>query len=281
MKELLSLAEARRCAVGSFNVYSRETARGAIAASLRTREPIVVAFGAAYLINMDFPEIAAEVRNFIGRSEIPVALHLDHCRDLDLIRKALDAGFSSVMFDGSALHFAENAEKTAAAVALAEGYGASVEGELGSLSAGEGSQEGGADDVQKFTDPVQAKDFVALTGVDALAVSIGTVHGFYKGKPDIRTEILDSIRGATDIPLVLHGGSGTPERILLDCIAKGIRKINVNTELSFHTVSRMASAIAANPNIHLSALMLKQIEYFEEAVVTYIELFSLRRDAGE
>jgi fructose-bisphosphate aldolase class II len=276
MKPLLAEAASRGTAVGSFNVYSRETVRGAVNAAVRSSEPIILAFGAAYLEQLSFEEIAGDVRRAAGAAAVPAALHLDHCRDLDVVRAALDSGFTSVMYDGSALPFAENVRKTAEAVRLAAAYGASVEGELGSLAAGAGTNEGSAADIQLFTDPGQAERFAAETGVDALAVSIGTVHGFYKAAPDIRIDILAAIGGRTRVPLVLHGGSGTPERILIDCIRSGIRKINVNTELSAYTVSGLGEAIKENPSIHLSRLASRETALFEEIVSKYIELFGLR-----
>ena len=280
LKSLLAEADAAGRAVGSFNAYSRETARGVLAAARRSGSPVALAFGAAYLRNLDFPEIAAEARREAEAADVRFALHLDHCSDAELVRRALDAGFTSIMYDGSALPFAENAANTAAVVRLAEGYGASVEGELGSIGAGGGSAEGAGAGPEALTDPGQAAGFVDATGVDALAVSIGTVHGFYKAAPRIRLDVLEAIRAATPIPLVLHGGSGTPEPILLACMERGIRKINVNTELSRYTVAKLAEEIAAHPAIHLSELSLLQIEFFAEAVAPFIELFSLRRGKG-
>lgn len=277
LSPLLREAASSGSAVGSFNVYSRETARGALLAARRAGASIALSFGAAYLNNLSFEEIAAEAMREANAADLRFCLHLDHCSDLDLVRRALDAGFTSVMFDGSALPFSQNVSRTAEAVRAAATYGASVEGELGALAAGSGSTEGRADDRELLTDPRSAAAFVEETGVDALAVSIGTVHGFYKGVPNIRLDVLEAIRDAVRVPLVLHGGSGTPEPVLEACIERGIRKINVNTELSFHTVGRLADAIVNDRSIHLSKLSLLQIEFFAEAVAPFIELFGRRR----
>ena len=177
------------------------------------------------------------------------------------------------MYDGSALPFEENAANSKLVADYAHAKDVSVEAELGSLALGEHSNETDIDHGQAYTDPVKAKEFVEITGIDALAVSIGTVHGMYKGTPNIRVDILKEINAAVSVPLVLHGGSGTPEEILLECIDNGICKINVNTEISQYTVKKLGNIISQEPNTHLSKLTLLQSEYVSEIVEKYMELF--------
>ena len=178
------------------------------------------------------------------------------------------------MYDGSALDFEENVKNTQTVCKMAHEKNVSVEAELGSLALGAYSNETDIDHGQAYTDPAKAKEFVERTGVDALAVSIGTVHGMYKAKPNIRIDILEKIAKEVSIPLVLHGGSGTPEETILKCIENGICKINVNTEISQYTVGKIAAKIAEEPNTHLSKLTLLTEEYVSEIVEKYIKLFA-------
>ena len=159
-----------------------------------------------------------------------VVLHLDHAKDYDEIRKAIDAGYSSVMFDGSSLPLKENILGTKRVVAYAKKYGVSVEAELGTVG---GTEDGiaVAQDEVRYTDPADAVEFVKQTGIDALAVAIGTNHGQYKSKTNINFERLKEIKDVVDIPLVIHGGTGVKEEDVKKVIDLGIRKFNVGTEL--------------------------------------------------
>ncbi|BEU86647.1 ketose-bisphosphate aldolase [Selenomonas sp. TAMA-11512] len=272
LKEILTPAYAEHYAVGSFNCYSYETFRGVIAAGEETGTPVIAAFGAAYLANMSLETAHAIVASLAKEASVPVCFHLDHCSDMHVIYRAIKAGFGSVMYDGSMLPFAENVANTRTVCQVAHACGVSVEAELGSLAVGADSHEGRAEDVEQYTDPQAAREFVDSTEVDALAVSIGTVHGLYKGNPDIRTDILEEIHRAVDVPLVLHGGSGTPEDDLHACIARGIAKINVNTEISSAVVAQTAELLTSEKP-HYSVLSLRQTDYVKTAVKKYIGIF--------
>ncbi|MBR5468014.1 MAG: class II fructose-bisphosphate aldolase [Firmicutes bacterium] len=274
LKTILEGTREDKRAVGSFNVYSYETIQGVAAAVKKADKDAIISFGASYLVNMSLETVVAIVKEVADSLDKNVALHLDHCNNLEIIKKAIDAGFTSVMYDGSALEFEENVANTKTVCEMAHAKNVSVEAELGSLALGEHSNETDIDHGQAYTDPANAKEFVERTGVDALAVSIGTVHGMYKGTPNIRVDILEAIAKEVSIPLVLHGGSGTPEETILKCIDNGICKINVNTEISQYTVAKIAAKIAAEPNTHLSKLTLLQSEYVSEVVYKYIELFN-------
>ena len=271
LKTILSGNEKK--AIGSFNIYSYETIHGVLKAVEKTEMPAIISFGASYLKNMSLETVRYIVEEGVKDIKADVALHLDHCSDMEIIKAAIDAGFTSVMYDGSALPFEENVKNSRSISNLAHANGVSVEAELGSLALGEHSNETDIDHGQQYTDPDNAVDFVNMTGVDALAVSIGTVHGMYKAEPNIRVDILKAIAEKVSIPLVLHGGSGTPEEKILECIDNGIRKINVNTEISQYTVKKMADKLAEEPNTHLSKLTLLQSDYVSEIVEKYIRLF--------
>jgi len=269
--ELLREAQRGRYAVGSFNVYNYETIRGVVEAARELGYGTIVAFGEAYLPNMEMDEVAALVRSMAGRVEVPLVLHLDHCKSFDNVVKALRAGFTSVMFDGSSLPFEENIRKTAQVVAMAHAVGVSVEAELGALAGGEFSNEEAGEEI--YTNPAQAAEFVAKTGIDALAVSIGTVHGMYKGTPRIDVGVLKKIAACVEIPLVLHGGSGTPEEVVRECIRNGIAKINVNTEISYYTVEQVKALLQSGKSPHLSQVALKEVGWVKQVVTKYATMF--------
>ena len=259
-------------AVGSFNVYNYETMRGAADAARELSQPLIIAFGEKYMENMPLEAAYSIVNALLGHADVPVCLHLDHATNMDNVYRAIKAGFGSVMYDGSALPFEENMKNTKRICEVAHTCGVSVEAELGSLAAGAHSHEGTADDKEIYTDPANAKEFVDFTGVDALAVSIGTVHGLYKGEPSVRVDILKQLNDMLGIPLVLHGGSGTPEDIIKDCIKNGISKININTEISMHVIEQTTRLLAENQP-HYSVLSLRQAEWAKEIVVKYARLF--------
>ena len=275
LQEILAPADEGGYAVGAFNCYNYETFRGCIAAGEEMGTSVIAAFGAAYLTNMSLDTAHAIVASLAYEACVPICLHLDHCRDMNVIFRAIKSGFGSVMYDGSALPFAENVANTRMVCQVAHACGVSVEAELGCLAVGVDSHEGRAEDVEQYTDPQAAREFVTATEVDALAVSIGTVHGLYKGKPHIRTDILEEIHRAVDVPLVLHGGSGTPEGDLRACIARGIAKINVNTEISSAVVAQTAQ-ILVQEKPHYSALSLRHVDDVKAAVKKYISMFGKR-----
>jgi len=274
LSTILDEAYKGKYAVGSFNVYNYETIRGAVDAVQELSAPLIIAFGEKYLENMPLDCVHAIVSAQLRDSDVPVCLHLDHCVNMDNVFRAIKAGFGSVMYDGSALPFEENMKNTKRVCEVAYACGVSVEAELGSLAAGTNSHEGTADDKEIYTDPASAKEFVDFTGVDALAVSIGTVHGMYKGKPNVRVDILKQLNEHLGIPLVLHGGSGTPEDIIKDCIKNGISKININTEISMHVIEQSAKLLSEEKP-HYSVLSLKQMQWAKEVIVKYAKLFGI------
>ncbi len=260
-------------AIGSFNVYSYETIRGVLEAGADKSAPVIVAFGERYLDTMDCQTVSAIARAVSTNVDVEYALHLDHCKSLDHCYQAMAAGFTSIMYDGSVLPFEENVANTTAVCAVAHALGIGVEAELGSLAAGLHSQEAEENASHVYTDPGQAHDFVERTGVDALAVSIGTVHGAYKGEPNIRLDVLEAISAVVAVPLVLHGGSGTPGDTIHACIRQGIRKINVNTEISAHAMNGLRQYVAARSDVHLSTISRVVIDGVKECVGRYIDLF--------
>lgn len=273
MKEILDDAKSAKYAIGSFNVYNYETIKGVLESIQESNFPGIISFGEKYLENMHFESVYSLVNSLSKDIEVPVVLHLDHCSNLENVYKAIKAGFTSVMYDGSSLSYEENVLNTVKVVEIAHACNVSVEAELGSLAAGVDSHEGRLDDKEIYTNPLMAKEFVDRTKVDALAVSIGTVHGMYKGTPNIRVDILNKIKEKVDIPLVLHGGSGTPEDVIVECIKNGICKINVNTEISVYTIEKIKKLLCNEQKYHLSEISLIEVKFIKEVVAKYMKLF--------
>jgi fructose-bisphosphate aldolase class II len=272
LTDLLTPAYKQRYAVGAFNVYNYETVKGVIAYAAETNTPLIIAFGEKYLKNMSLPTVKAIVDGLTSGLEIDICLHLDHCSSLENICRAIQAGFTSVMYDGSMLSFEKNLKNTKKVCDIAHACDISVEAELGSLASGAHSHEGSAADIEKYTVPALAKEFIDYTKADALAVSVGTVHGLYKGEANIRIDILEEINRLLGIPLVLHGDSGLSAGIIKKCISNGISKININTELSIHVVENTKKLLNQN-TMHYSQLSLTQIDFVKEIVEKYTTLF--------
>lgn len=271
LKEVLQIAEENNMTIGAFNMHNLEMLPAIIRSTKKSGTPIIIqtSVGTAKYIGMN---VVVNVCKTIANEEgYDVCLHLDHCTDTDEIKEAIDAGFSSVMFDGSALDFKENILKTKEVVEFAHRKGVSVEGELGSLS---GVEEDMNHDKSHFTDPAKAKEFVEKTGVDALAVSVGTAHGSYKAKTNIDFELLKNINNNVSKPLVIHGGTGVKDEHIKLCIENGVRKFNVGTELLVGwTVVAREMFNESEDNASLRNNIIPCNERVQEKVEEKIELF--------
>ena len=231
MKQILLDAKEKHYAVPAFDVSNYEMMRAVLETCEEERSPAIL-MG----LSVDLADRGMELLHGMAKAasdcfDIPVCMHFDHATDIEMIKKACDLGFSSVMFDGSVLPFAENAEKTAQVVEYAHARGISVEAELGHVGNGAigGLGETGTDTDpgESLTVPSEVTEFVNITDVDALAVAIGTAHGVYQKTPELRIDRLDEIVAVCDRPLVLHGGSGTPRDQMENAIRHGITKINI------------------------------------------------------
>lgn len=267
-KEMLAAAQAGQYAVAAFNVYSLETLQAAIQAAEQENQPVIIALGERYFGTVDVEGFAALTKTLAEKASVPVSLHLDHAYEKQSIVRAIACGFSSVMYDGSKHELAQNIAYTKEIVALAHQAGVSVEAEIGSTARGAFSDE--EEGTGALTDPASAKEFVDQTGVDFLAASIGTVHGMYTGEPDIKLGLLDDIRQAVGVPLVLHGGSGTPDDTMKQAVAKGICKVNVNTEVSLAATSYLKQA--ADQPMHLSDMMAGMQQAITPVMARFVRL---------
>ncbi len=229
LKEILKDAEERKYGVGLFNMLNLEMARGIIEAAEEEKSPLILGVAEVHLPLIPF-DYACMIMNKIAReASVPVCLHFDHGTDFDKIKAAIDGGFTSVMYDGSALPYEENIANTKEISTIAHAKGVSVEAELGHV----GGAEGGADDgiEEMYTRVDQVNDFIERADIDALAVAIGTAHGQYKKKPKLDINRLADIYAISKKPLVLHGGSGLSDDDFRNTIKNGIRKVNICTEM--------------------------------------------------
>ena len=232
LSEILQLAEAEGKAVGAFNTPNMTSLGAVISAAEELNEPVIIMHAQVHeelgLCKMD--EIAPVMLFFADRAKVPVCVHLDHGEDLDYIKRGLDIGFTSVMYDGSNLENKLNFANTHIAVSLAAKTGASVEAEIGSMGARESGAAGKNESI--YTNPDAAKEFAENTGIDALACAFGTAHGIYLKEPKLDFNRLEKIKKLVDIPLVMHGGSGVSHEDYKKVISLGIRKINYYTYMS-------------------------------------------------
>ena len=228
VKEMMGKGRKEGYAIGAFTIWSLESAQAVLTAAKNTGTDVILMAGSneeAFAGSFDaITKLAQIAHQQIGGN---AALHLDHATRYEDVCRAIDSGFSSVMIDASALPFDENVALTCKVVEKAHPYGIAVEAELGRLVGSEGITSSVE---EAYTVPAEAEKFVALTGVDSLAVSIGTAHGFYKFPPKLNIQRLESIAELVSIPLVLHGGSGTPDEMVKAAIRSGIAKVNICTE---------------------------------------------------
>ncbi len=228
LNDILPAAQKEHYAVGLFNTIDTDMLEAAISAAEEMRSPIIIGTAEILLPYGELQLIAPSVISAAKRASVPVVVHYDHGLTFDRCMEALKLGFSSIMFDGSAGDTAENLAATREIVKIAHSFGASVEGEIGHVGNAD-SNDGDNDNM--YTSPEEAVEFVKATGVDALAVAIGTAHGAYKTKPRLDISRLAQIRSAVDTPLVLHGGSGLSDDDFKNTIANGIAKVNIFTDL--------------------------------------------------
>jgi fructose-bisphosphate aldolase class II len=222
MNEILPAARREHRAVGAFNIANYETARAVLQAAEAEAQPVIIQLYMRLFDSTKAYDLAGTLIRLAERANVPVALHLDHGDNLTQVENALKWGYTSVMYDGSRLPYDENVANTRIAVEMARKAGASSEAEIGHVAQG---------DETALTQVDEAVRFAEATGVDSLAVSIGTAHGYYKAEPKLDIERCRAIADALpNVPLVLHGGSGTPLADVRRSIEAGIAKINIATE---------------------------------------------------
>ncbi|MBO8127562.1 MAG: class II fructose-bisphosphate aldolase [Firmicutes bacterium] len=272
LNEILPAAKANHYGVGAFNVIGEPFICGAITAAEKEASPIIIAFAEVHESYVPLEFVAEMVKYWAQRARVPVALHLDHAKNVDTIIRAIRAGFSSVMYDGSTTPFADNVKITQKVVAIAKPVGVTVEAELGILTGVEEVAEGKRPTEDFYTDPEQAAEFVEKTGCDALAVSIGTAHGMYTWETMLDFNRLQKISELVSVPLVLHGGSGLSSNDFRTAISKGISKVNVFTECALAAGRAVREAVNDNSKSFPDFCQLGQ-KAIEDLVRSKIRIF--------
>ena len=249
MNEFLPKAKANKFAVGQFNMNNLEFAKAITEAAMAEKSPFIfgVSEGALKYMGIEYTVAIAEAA--AKQSGLPIALHLDHGSTFEVAMKCIRAGFSSVMFDGSHHSFEENIRLTKEVVKAAHAMGVSVEGELGTIG-------GVEDDISvdeadaALAKPEEAIRFWEETGVDCVAIAVGTAHGMYKGEVKIRYDIIEEVAKAIPVPIVLHGGSGVPDEAIRLSISAGVGKINVNTENQVACTDAIREVLNKDANVY-------------------------------
>jgi ketose-bisphosphate aldolase len=246
LRDLLPQAKKGRYAVGAFNFNGYEDAAGIVMGAAQARSPVIIMASQGACQYIGLYETVGLAKGLAKGADVPVCLHLDHATDYDFIREAVKAGFSSVMVDASAKPYEENIRDSAAIAAFARDYHCSVEAELGKVG-GKEEHVVVEDRAATFTVPSDVPRYVAECGVDALAIAFGSVHGFYKSEPKLDFDRLEAILKLTDVPIVLHGGTGIPIADIQRCIGMGLAKVNVGTELKAAFSNTIRKQVAALP----------------------------------
>lgn len=285
LKEILQIAEEKQIAIGAFNAVSLESLQANLQAAEEMDVPLIIQFAQCHEPLIPLELLGPIMVDYAKKAKGPVCVHLDHGETLEYLQKALEIGFTGIMYDGSTLPYEENLSNTQKAVEMAGKYGASVEAELGSMGkreSGAGDGSGEDDDTKIYTDPVLAKDFVARTGIDALACSFGTTHGIYLKVPKLDFEVVREVRRLCDnIPVVMHGGSGVSRENFQESIRAGVRKINYFTYMDKAGGSAAAEyikGIQEGSPIFYTEVAVRAREGMKENVKAAMNVFAMRAD---
>ncbi|MBF2562814.1 ketose-bisphosphate aldolase [Listeria seeligeri] len=249
MKDLLEVGKKHQFAVPAFNICSFDMLKAVMEQVEESNAPVIIEIHPdeiAYLGD----NFVATVREYALRSKVPVVIHMDHGGTIQDVMRAIRNGYTSVMIDASRASYEDNIALTKEVVLLAHKVGVSVEAELGTIG-NNGSAEGGADTIV-YTDPNQAEDFVKRTGIDTLAVAIGTAHGLYPKdkKPELNMPLLKELNKRLDIPFVLHGGSGNPDKEVSESVQYGVRKVNLSSDLKSVFFEEIRQVLTKNPGMY-------------------------------
>ena len=275
MLDLLRPAHQRGYAVGAFDIPTLEFLEGIVQAAETLNSPAILAVAEVHYEFLDIRNISHIIRKVAERSPIPMALHLDHGLSFETVVGAVQHGFTSVMIDASAEPYEKNVEMTREVVRVAHAAGCTVEAELGHVGGQEqGQTTESVADRSLFTDVEQAVEFVRRTGCDCLAVAIGSVHGRYKGAPQLDFDRLRQLRQALDVPLVLHGGSGISDEDFRRLAREGVSKVNIYTQMTEDASARIKKMIHDDPEIiSVPHMMVEARKAVQEAVMSKMRVF--------
>lgn len=275
MKTVLDWAEHKGCAAAAFDTPNLELLLAAIGAAEARREPVIIQHAQLHEAETSLDVIGPIMVARARAASVPVCVMLDHGEDVEYVRRALEIGFSAIMYDGSQDSYEENLRVTREVVALCHARGVDVEAEIGFTTGHEGLEE--ADDSREniYTDPACAQRFVADTGIDALAASVGTVHGFYKAAPCLDFERIAQLKACCGVPLVMHGGSGLSREDTRAAIAAGIRKINYFSYMSNAGVRAVEALLATQHPKYFHTLAAAATQAMQADAQAAMETFSM------
>lgn len=261
-------------AIGAFNLHCFEMLPAMVKGAEEVGMPIIIQTSLGTAEYIGFELLIAAVKTLANNSKIDICLHMDHCKDMNALKKAIDCGYSSVMYDGSSLTLEENIKNTKEIVEYARQRNVSVEGEVGAIG---GAEDGIVVEEKSayYTKPEDAVFFANATGVDALAVSIGTTHGQYKSKAKINYELLKELKEKLpSVGMVLHGGTGVSDEDMRKCVREGMKKINVGTELNKSYIEKVNETFpTAKPLTSLRGLFTPANEKIKEIIIEKSLLF--------
>lgn len=269
MKTLLQKAKEGRYAVPNADVYDAPTVIASLKAAQRCKSPLIISWGERH---NNFEDFTISCLPLLEASPVPVAFILDHGREYEMFLHCVKAGFNALMADYSHLPLEENIARTKEVVKISRAANLAVEAELGHVGYGPGFTDE-LNVMPTLTDPEEARRFVAETGVDCLAVAVGNIHGPYHGEPKLNIEQIDRIRAATDLPLVLHGGSGTGDDMLKEAVAHGVCKVNLFSDLCRNGMKRLDEYLAGTSKAYLWEANAAALQGFGDQVEHYIRLF--------
>ena len=274
MKDILSVADERNFAIPAFNIGTGQILKAVIESCEEKRAPVILAIHPNEL-NFQGDSFMKSCVDAALRASVPACIHLDHGGKMADIFHAIRTGFTSVMIDASTLPFEENVAITKKVVEIAHPLGISVEGELGTIGTTGNDQEGGTSDII-YTKPEDVVKFVEATGIDCLAIAIGTAHGIYPKdfKPQLKLELLSEIKKIAPVPLVLHGGSANPDTEIAESVKRGINKINISSDTKDALYQELRKTLSADPKIREPfELYLDGIAVMKKVINQKIDLF--------
>ncbi|MCX8036381.1 MAG: class II fructose-bisphosphate aldolase [Candidatus Sumerlaeia bacterium] len=272
LDDVLPAAQTGRYAVGAFNMVDYASTLAIVRAAEQLRAPVIVQTSVKTVRFWGCAAIASWLREIAGRSPVPVVLHLDHCKDLAVIEQCIAAGWTSVMFDGSAKAFEENLALTQRAAEMASRAGVSLEAELGEIGGVE-DDKAVADEDAHLADPEKAVRFCQTVRLSAFAPAIGTAHGIYKGEPKLAFDRLEVIARRTGVPIALHGGTGLSDDVFRKCISLGCAKVNISTQIKYAFIEGFVDYHLAHKEYEPLKPLEAQIERIRREVAEKIELF--------
>jgi fructose-bisphosphate aldolase class II len=275
LKEVIAEGKKRNMAIGSFNTPNLECLLAVLDAAEELDVPVIIAHAQCHEDVAPLDKIGPVMVELAKRSKVKVCAHLDHGEDFEYCRRAMELGFTSVMIDCSTYPYDENVQMTKKVVDYAHAHGVDVEAELGALPQREGGGESAAiDPSELYTKPELVSDYLGKTGVDALAIAFGTAHGIYKTKPVLNMDIITAVREYTDIPLVMHGGSGISEEQYREVIARGIGKINYYSYMSYAGYASAKETVMGKESDFFHNLALNAQNTMKENALKTLKVFS-------